>query len=129
MTQLKEKHPNPQAAKLGTLLFGPNDDEVPESVFTEINGDMIRQAALRTKGSGGPSGIDDANGFRRILGCKSFKHSSLKLCEAVATMTRTLCTQYVDPFTIEPLVASRLIPLDKGEGAVRPITLMYPVVF
>ena len=120
MTQLKEKHPNPQAAKLGTLLFGPTDDEVPESVFTEINGDMIRQAALRTKGSGGPSGID-ANGFRRILACKSFKQSSLKLCEAVATMTRTLCTQYVDPFTIEPLVASRLIPLDKGEGAVRPI--------
>lgn len=36
-------------------------------------------------------------------------------------MTRTLCTQYVDPATIEPLVASRLIPLDKGEGAVRPI--------
>ena len=120
MTQLKEKHPNPQAAKLGTLLFGPTDDEVPESLFTEINGDMIRQAALRTKGSGGPSGID-ANGFRRILACKSFKQSSLKLCEAVATMTRTLCTQYVDPFTIEPLVASRLIPLDKGEGAVRPI--------
>ena len=120
MTQLKEKHPNPQAAKLGTLLFGPTDDEVPESLFTEINGDMIRQAALRTKGSGGPSGID-ANGFRRILACKSFKQSSLKLCEAVATMTRTLCTQYVDPFTIEPLVASRLIPLDKGEGVVRPI--------
>ena len=36
-------------------------------------------------------------------------------------MIRTLCTQYIDPTTIEPLVASRLIPLDKGEGAVRPI--------
>ena len=36
-------------------------------------------------------------------------------------MTKTLCTQYIDPVTIEPLVASRLIPLDKGEGAVRPI--------
>ena len=36
-------------------------------------------------------------------------------------MTRTLCTQYIDPMTIEPLVANRLIPLDKGEGAVRPI--------
>ena len=32
-----------------------------------------------------------------------------------------LCTQYIDPTTTEPLVASRLIPLDKGEGAVRPI--------
>ena len=31
-------------------------------------------------------------------------------------MTRTLCTQCIDPMTIEPLVANRLIPLDKGEG-------------
>ena len=81
---------------------------------------MVRQAALRTKGSGGPCGVD-ANGFRRILACKSFKQSSTKLCEAIARMTRTLCTTYIDPATIEPLVASRLIPLDKGEGAVRPI--------
>jgi len=32
----------------------------------EINGEMVRQAALRTKGAGGLSGVD-ANGFRRIL--------------------------------------------------------------
>ena len=56
-----------------------------------------------------------------MLACKSFKQSSTKLCEAIATMAKTLCTQYIDPSTIEPLVASRLIPLDKGEGAVRPI--------
>ena len=36
-------------------------------------------------------------------------------------MTRKLCTEYIDLHTIEPLVACRLIPLDKGEGAVRPI--------
>ena len=36
-------------------------------------------------------------------------------------MTRTLCTQYIDPMAIEPLVANRLIPLDKDEGAVRLI--------
>ena len=55
------------------------------------------------------------------MACKSFKQLSTKLCEAIATMTRTLCTTYIDPATIEPLVASRLIPLDKGEGAVRLI--------
>ena len=55
------------------------------------------------------------------MACKSFKQSSTKLCEAIAIITRTLCTTYIDPATIEPLVASRLIPLDKGEGAVRPI--------
>ena len=36
-------------------------------------------------------------------------------------MTKIMCTQYIDPSTIEPLMASRLIPLDKGEGSVRPI--------
>ena len=46
-------------------------------------GDMVRDAALRTKGSGGPSGVD-ANGFRRILTCKSFKRSGTELCEAIA---------------------------------------------
>ena len=56
-----------------------------------------------------------------MLACKSFKQSSTRLCEAIARMTKTLCTQYVDPTTIEALIASRLIPLDKGEGAVRPI--------
>ena len=94
MAQLKEKHPNPQPTTLGSLLFGPINDDIPESVYSEINGEMVREAALRTKGSGGPCGVD---------------------------ATRTLCTTYIDPATIEPLVASRLIPLDKGEGAVRPI--------
>ena len=73
-----------------------------------------------TKGSGGRCGVD-VNGFSRMPACKSFKQSSTELCEAIATMTKVLCTQYVDPSNLEPLVASRLIPLDKGEGAVRPI--------
>ena len=58
----------------------------------------------------------DANGFKRILACKSFKRSSNTLCESIATLTRRLCTEFVDPLTIEPIVASRLIPLDKGNG-------------
>ena len=63
--QLKEKHPNPQSVKMGSLLFGPIDD-IPKSVYSEINGEMVRQAALRAKGSGRPCGVD-ANDFRRIL--------------------------------------------------------------
>lgn len=83
-------------------------------------GEMVRDAALRTKGSGGPSGVD-ANGFRRILACKSFKKSGSDLCTAIATMNRRLCTEFVDFLSIEAILANRLIPLDKGEGAVRPI--------
>ena len=119
MEQLHEKHPAPNNAKLGSLLFGPIED-IPPVIFQQIDAEMIRDAALRTKGSGGPSGVD-ALGFRRMIACKSFKKSSSNLCEALAALTRRLCVELVDPHTIEPIIASRLIPLDKGNGAVRPI--------
>ena len=95
-------------------------EAIPDLVYQEINGELVREAALRTKGSGGPSGVD-ANGFKRILVCKSFKRSSVNLCESIATLTRRLCTEFVDPLTIEPIVASRLIPFDKGNGEFLPI--------
>ena len=114
MLQLREKHPEAQRTKLKVLLRGPVQD-IPDSLFLEINGEMIRDAALKTKGSGGPTGVDE-NVFKRILACKSFRHSSIALCEALATLTRTMCTEYVDPPSLEALVASRLIPLDKGVG-------------
>ncbi|PFX34367.1 hypothetical protein AWC38_SpisGene651 [Stylophora pistillata] len=119
MEQLKEKQPDPQGVQLRSLLFGLIE-EVPDSMYYEINGDMVRDAALRTKGSGGLSGID-ANGFRRILTSKSFKRTGTELCEAIASMTKRLCTEYVDPRGLEAVLANRLNPLDKGEGAVRPI--------
>ena len=52
MTQLNEKHPTAKKAKLGALLFCPEED-VPEIIYQEIHGEMIQEAALRTKGSGG----------------------------------------------------------------------------
>ena len=36
-------------------------------------------------------------------------------------LVKRLCTELVDPATIEPILANRLIPLDKGNGEVRPI--------
>ena len=121
MKQLHEKHPKAQPAKLGSgsLLFGPVD-EFHESAYNEIYGAMIREAALTTKGAGDPSNVD-ANGFQRILASKSFKKSASNLCDALVTLTRRLFTEYIDPATIEPIQASRLIPLDKGNGEVRPI--------
>lgn len=65
MAQLREKHPSAQEARLGSLLFGPVED-VPDSIYQKINGEMVRDAALQTRGFGGPSGVD-ANRFRRIL--------------------------------------------------------------
>ena len=96
MKQLREKHPDPQSAKLGSILFGPIEDEMPEALYFQINGEMIREAALRTKGTGGQCGVD-ANGFRRILACKSFKQSSSKLCDALAQMTRSCAPSILTP--------------------------------
>ena len=59
---------------LGSILFEPVE-EVHDSLYQQIDGEMICEAAIRTKGSGGPSGVN-ANGFKRILTCKSFKDSS-----------------------------------------------------
>ena len=84
--QLKEKHPDAETARLGSLLFGPVEN-IPNSVYQGINGELVREAALTTKGSGGPSGMN-ANGFKKILACKSFKRSSINLCESIATLTR-----------------------------------------
>ena len=73
---------------------------------------MVRKAALRTKGSGGPSDID-AIRVRRMVTYKSFKALSVKLCDALALLTRKLCTEYVDTVSIEGFMACRLITLDK----------------
>ena len=119
MLQLREKHPEAQQAKLKVLLRGPAQD-IPDSLFLDINGEMIRDAAIKTKGTRGPSGVD-ANGFKRILACKSFKHSSIALCEALTTLTRTVCTEYVDPSSLEALVASRLILWIKVKALLDPL--------
>ena len=91
--QLREKHPDAQRAKLGSLLFGPVED-ILDSVYEGIKGELVRKAALKTKGSGGPLGVD-VYGFKRILACKSFKKSSINLCESIATLTKRLCTDRI----------------------------------
>ena len=57
MSQLREKHPEPQPAKLKVLLRCSVQD-VSNSLFLAINGEMVRDVAKKTKGSGGPCGVD-----------------------------------------------------------------------
>ena len=45
----------------------------------------------------------------------------VSLCDAIAKLAKRLCTELVDHATIEPVLANRLIPLDRGNGGVRPI--------
>ena len=43
-----KNHPTAQEAKLGTMLFGPIED-VLDSLFLQINGGIVREAAVRIK--------------------------------------------------------------------------------
>ena len=80
---------------------------------------LIRSTALRTSGAAGPSGLD-AHAWRRL--CTVFKASSSSLCHSLANVTKRLCTTHVDPEAMSPLLANRLIALDKCPG-VRPIDI------
>ena len=71
---------------------------------------MIRAAALHTKGAPGPSGLD-AYGWRQL--CTCFKSASDELRCSIAVLARRLCTSFIDLSIISPLVACRLIALDK----------------
>ena len=82
VTQLHDKHPKAQSTKLGRRIFGPVE-EVHESAYNEITGEMIREAALIAKGAGGPSNVD-ANGFQMILSSKPFKKFGSNLCSSIS---------------------------------------------
>ena len=73
MRQLREKHPAVRDSHLDYLLFGPTG-HLPDTMYYQINVEIARDSALRTNGSGGPSGVE-ASGFRRMPACSSSKKS------------------------------------------------------
>ena len=52
--------------------------------------------------------------------CTAFKSASADLCQSLALLAKRLCTSLVPTNTLAPLLACRLIALDKSPG-VRPI--------
>ena len=89
-------------------------------IFDEVNADLVRKSAIRTKGSHGPSGLD-ADFWSKILCNSIFGNASDDLRHAIALLARMLCSEeLVDQKSIEGLFACRLIPLDKSPG-IRPI--------
>ena len=86
-------------------------------IYERIDADLIRHAAKNTNGAAGPWGLD-AHGWRRI--CCTFKQASDELCHSLALLFRRLCTQFIHTSAMAPILACRLIILDKNPG-VRPI--------
>ena len=115
---LRDKHPPAGEMHAEALVTTSADPPRPHPViFERLTGEVIRSAALRTRGAAGPSGIDAA-GWRRL--CCSFQRESTDLCAAVADFARRISTEHVDPVSLQAFLACRLIPLDKNPG-VRPI--------
>ena len=92
--------------------------EIHPIIFDSIDARLIRSAALKTSGAAGPSCLD-AHAWRRL--CTTFKSAST-LCQSLAEIAKRLCTSFVDPQGLAPLLASRLIALDKCPG-VHPISI------
>ena len=91
--------------------------EAYPAMFHEIDGLTILKSALNTEGSAGPSGMD-ARLWRRM--CCLFQNASSALCEALASTARRISSSFVGPEPLQPLIACRLIAMDKCPG-VRPV--------
>ena len=112
---LKDKHPNAVPPCHSHLITDIPLPKVQSVIFENIDADAIHRAAVTTKGSAGPSGVD-SDTWRRFLCSKSFNRATDETCEAVAGMCRRLCTEFVDPTSLQPLLSCRLISLDKNPG-------------
>ncbi|XP_062508484.1 uncharacterized protein LOC134184756 [Corticium candelabrum] len=115
---LKDKHPDPAPMFKEAVLDSKSQAPPTHPIlFDKIDGYLIRAMSLKCQGAAGPSGLDAA-AWRRL--CTGFKVLSRNLCDSIASTTRRIATQFIDPSGISALVACRLIPLDKRPG-VRPI--------
>lgn len=109
---LISKHPIGQPAYSNCIISSEPQDP-HQVIFESLDANTIRSAALGVNGAAGPSGLD-AHGWRRL--CTSFKGASNDLCDSLASVARRICSSYVNPSTIAPLLACRLIALDKHPG-------------
>ena len=95
LEELEKKHSSAAEIREECLLNGPID-QIPPNIFDLINEQMIYNAALKTKGSAGPSGMD-AELYRRILCSKNFAIEGKLLREEIAVMTRNLLKSCYHP--------------------------------
>ena len=115
MEGLKLKHPPSLEIEEDSVLYGPVDFN-PRNIFDQIDEIMIYNAAMITKGSAGPSGMDTQLYRRRILCSTNFHAEGKLLREEIATMTGNLQKTSYHPSLLESFTSCRLVPLDKNPG-------------
>ena len=112
LNQLKQKHPQGKGTGLDVLLTD-TPKQVHPIKFEAIDADLLKGAAVRTRGGAGPSGLD-ADWWRKILITKQFGTSSTDLCKAIAEVIKKLYTTDNLSPSLEPFLGYRLLPLDKN---------------
>ena len=115
--EMKAKHPRAEPMSQQALLTGEIPENVHHVFYSELNGELVKKCALRTKGSAGVSQQEDVLWHKMVTG---YKDSSSSLCNAVAVLTRRLATECVDPAGLEALLANRGIAIKKCLG-LRPV--------
>ena len=113
---LLEKHPQ-GAPPMESFLLRDTPEPVNRIVFDNLDPDAIHQAAMRTNGAAGLSGLD-AYAWRCL--CSSYGANSRNLYSTLAAVGCRICSGHVHPDGLSCFVACRLIPLDKCPS-VRPI--------
>ena len=89
--KLSQKHPDSRDALDDVLLEG-DIPEIHPIIFETIDEEMVKQAAIKTNGGSGPSGLD-ADGWRRIIASNSYGNTNVDLRRAFAEMIKKLCTK------------------------------------
>ena len=115
---LKDKHPMAHAISPEVLIQG-EPLKTNRIIFDAIDASVKRLCALSTKGTAEHSGLD-ASAWRWLS--TSFKSISNALCQSLVQCAKGLCTEYIDPKILSPLLSCRLIALNKNPG-VRPIRI------
>ena len=114
--KLRSKHPEAAEWDVEEVMPGPPPVMHP-AVFDSLTVDVVKKAFLQTRGAAGVSGAD-ADHYRLVV--TAYKGASANLLETLALKARMLCTQYLDPASLQAYLNNRLIPLDKSPG-VRPV--------
>ena len=117
LEKLREKHPEGAEASKDDLLQGERKQGHPV-IYNKIDGLMVKRAAINTKGSAGPSGMD-ANIWRMMLTSRRNPLITADLQNAIAGLAKKMCIEECQH--LEPITNSRLIPLKNQHSGVRPI--------
>ena len=115
--EMSSKHPKPEPLHLETLITGELPPSLHPVFYSELDGELIKKCALRTKGGSGVTQQEDVLWHKMVTG---YKDTSSSLCNAVAVLSRRLATECVDPKGLEALLSNRGIAIDKCPG-LRPV--------